>query len=132
MNLTQNQIKALIDEQGNAKKCPECDDGDIWDMLNKINKTYIQCPKCRGEGKATITIPKEWVKREILGVETQDGQFPYRTKIKIQKYKIGEKIEIIVCELCKQGMLAYDVLEKCSVKLKIISETETTQTLVMA
>ena len=37
------------------QKCSNkfCEDGDIWDMLDKKDKTYIQCPVCSGTGTQT-------------------------------------------------------------------------------
>jgi len=40
------EIYALRD----FKKCEYCEDGDLWDMLDLHDKTYIQCPKCKGDG----------------------------------------------------------------------------------
>ena len=88
MDLTQNQIKAL---KGKCKGC-----GNTGEQLGMVVKTkhgmlcaMQTCEDCLGNKKATIEIEKEWVERKVLGVETQDGQFPHRTKIKIPKYKVN-------------------------------------------
>ena len=118
MKLTQNQIKAL------KEKCPKCEGNDLNDIFDLKNKKLpkLICPLCKGTGQATITIPKEWVEREVLGVQTQEGKFPYRTKIKIQKYQVNEEIRICSKE--------FKTIMDCNceytdwIKLKIISETE--------
>ena len=125
MQINQKQINSLIDENGNPKKCPECFG------TRKTPARRMDCRKCKGTGQATIEIEKEWVEREVLGVETQEGKFPYRTKIKIQKDNVGDEIIPKLCgnrQLSKQGYCM-----DCSKfhKLKIISETETTQRLIM-
>ena len=127
MNLTKQQIKALIDEKGNARNCPECELG----IITSHSEPTKSCKLCQGTGKATIAISKEWVEREVLGVETQDGQFPHRTKIKIPKYEVNE--EIYYCLVCNKEVNEYHKRNSGdAIKLKIISETETTHTLVMS
>ena len=103
MKLTNQQIETLKGE------CPEC----------KIQGTALHnfpCETCNNSGKSAIEIEKELVEKEILGVETQDGKFPYRTKIKIPKYKVGDEIN---------GYYHFNSgIGRIIIKLKIISETE--------
>ena len=60
-----------------------------------------------------------------MGVETQEGKFPYRTKIKIPKYKVGDEIIVVidVDEATHYEETAITINKK-TLKLKIISETE--------
>ena len=91
---------------------------------------------CKGSGNATITIPKEWVECpecERHERECSHEGCEYECKLncdkgKIPKYKVGDNIWADT--ECKP----YTHLGDCEhkIKLKIISETETTQTLVMA
>ena len=130
MNLTQNQIKALIDEKGNARKCPECIGMGIYDD-EKVRKF---CKVCQGSGKSTISIPKEWVecgRCHGQGKHSQkdgdDRVYFIRTcklckgKGKIQKHNVGEEIEVD---------LDYTKFGIWSIKLKIISEIEDKQQIV--
>ena len=109
MNLTKPQIKAL------KGKCPECIGMGIYDD-EKVRKF---CKVCQGSGKSTISIPKEWVDYSPFTIKQKE----------IQKYKVGE--EISICPKC--GLENYKD-NRCGVKpikLKIISETEDEQTLVI-
>ena len=85
MQITQNKIETL------EKKCPVCKGQGGWYYGNEETGEGggESCQDCEGSGKATIEIEKEWVEREVLGVETQEGEFPHRTKIKIPKYKVN-------------------------------------------
>ena len=112
MNITQNQIEALIDEQGNARKCLKCQNRQVVAQfnMNRSFKRMITCPDCQGTGKATIEIEKEWVENKIKfkTINEQD-----RAGVeKITKYKVGDEIN------------AYPRGKVNPLKLKIISETE--------
>ena len=82
------------------------------------------------KSKATISIPKEWVEcPECKGKEEPSPCKICEYEGEIQKYKVGE--EISICPKC--GLENYKD-NRCGVKpikLKIISETEDEQTLVM-
>ena len=109
--ITKNKIEALMDEKGNPKKCPECFG------TRKTPARRMDCRKCKGTGQATIEIKKEWV-----------GWSPFAIKQKeTPKHNVGD--EIWVDTKCKP----YTHLGKCEhkIKLKIISETEITQRLMM-
>ena len=124
MQITKNHIKALIDEKGNARKCPQCDgDKEFWDHHKQMSNP---CDICQGTGKATKTIPKEWV--ECKHQWTSD-ECEICNAEKIPKYNVDEII--YYCEQCK-GIVPICTHKKEWVhKLKIISETEDEQTLVI-
>mgnify|MGYP001563778882 CR=1 FL=1 len=118
MQITQNQIKALIDEQGNARKCLKCQNRQVVAQfnMNRSFKRMITCPDCQGTGKATISIPKEWVVCNCGG----KGCTECYGKGKRLKYEVGE--EIYYC----LNNPPCDCLGGCNnkIRLKIISETE--------
>ena len=152
MNLTQNQIEALMDEKGNPKKCPECYGNGAIDLLRDFeNKKKIKCLICQGTGQSSIEIEKEWVEctelcdcghridRHKLGgcqVVHREGDDDVdcdceTTFGKIQKYNVGQEIIPELCgnrQLSKTGF-CMDCGEHH--KLKIISETEIMQRLIM-
>ena len=109
MQITQNKIKALIDEKGKARKCPKCDGIGLW--------LGYKCHICNGSGKATISIPKEWVICNCGG----KGCTECYGKGKRQKYEVGDEIKI---ENGKVYPSKYAPLLIGELKLKIISETE--------
>ena len=121
VNITQTQIEALIDEKGNARKCPKC----IGITFVVVMGEKVYCKTCQGTGKSTITIPKEWV--EDLGSRLNEKN-PEMSKVwikKIPKYKVGQEI---IPELCGNRQLSKSgFCMDCGEyhKLKIISETET-------
>ena len=135
MQINQKQINSLIDENGNPKKCPECFG------TRKTPARRMDCRKCKGTGQATIEIKKEWV--ECLGCNgkqkipinlSQEGYMlddelvdcpNCRGKGKIQKYKVEQEIK-----LEKDGN-PHNPLNYVLIKLKIISETETMQRVVV-
>ncbi|MEK6881376.1 MAG: hypothetical protein AABY22_17265 [Nanoarchaeota archaeon] len=106
----------MIDEKGNTRKCPEC----------KI-KDRVLCI-CQGTGKATISIPKEWVECPNIPAELS---YHINCRIcngkgKIPKYKVGDEIEEFICQhlVSEDAGLEYQHYCQDSIKLKIISETE--------
>ena len=120
--ITQKQIKALIDEKGNPRKCPECDNGSIQG---------VDCHICEGTDKATMEIKKEWVECPNIVAELS-----YHIKCntckgkgEIQKYQVNEEIEI--CGICgkqnQEHSRFYDNHNFKGLKFKIISETENEQ-----
>ena len=135
MNITKNQIKALIDEKGNARKCPECIGKGIWKGETRGHQSYT-CFKCQGSGKATITIPKEWVKCPncVKGIIRKYQSLAYgkkcllcNSKGNLPKYRVNEEIEVRVTEVTNlKGESRFDDIQvdEYPLKLKIISETE--------
>ena len=146
MQITQNQIKALIDEKGNARKCNyvgrtedshyywrvTCIDGKLIDK-NAIS--HGDCQKCLGSGKVIISIPKEWVEcpncegksyplfADVISIVNCGLCFG---KGKIQKYEVGDEI---VINPFTSVVVPVDFVEAEGeiwklIKLKIISETE--------
>ena len=112
MQITQNKIKALIDEKGKARKCPKCDGIGLW--------LGYKCHICNGSGKATISIPKEWVVCNCGG----KGCTECYGKGKRLKYEVGEEIDLeILCE-CKTWKKELGKKHGKIITLKIISETE--------
>ena len=114
MQITQNQVKALIDEKGNARKCPEC----------RI-KDRVICV-CQGTGKATIKIEKEWIECDCLchikGKIAYCNCAPEFCKDgKIPKYKVNEEIKL---PFKIRSIDTGNIIGNKIIKLKIISETE--------
>ena len=118
MNLTQKQLEALKEE------CPKCFG------TKKTPARRMDCRECKGTGKATILIEKEWVE-----YQTPQG------KINYAKYKVGDEVkeDCPLLERLPRGEIAhhgsqpnckYDCIGGL-IKLKIISETETHQKLQM-
>ena len=108
MKLTQNQIKAL------KEKCPKCEGNDLNDIFDLKNKKLpkLICPLCKGTGKATIKIEKEYVKQGMTRISSKE----------ISKYKVGDNIHY--CNRCETIVLLCSHKQEWIIKLKIISETE--------
>ena len=85
---------------------------------------------CQGTGKATITIPKEWVECELClkGITHTNLELSKcKGKGKIPKYKVGQEIAInlsIGIIVPTEFVKAEEQIWKL-IKLKIISETKT-------
>ena len=135
MQLTKQQIEAL------KGKCPECKgDGNtnIHRQHNKFNEidecepSVCDCPYCQGTGQAVIEIEKEWVECEycLKGIQHTNLELS-KCNGEIPKYKFNE--EIYYCLVCNKELNKYHKRNSGdAIKLKIISETETTHTLVMS
>ena len=130
VTITKEQIKTLTGE-----KCPKCEKGDVWDMLDEKNKTYIQCPICEGTGLPTIEIDKECICGHLISRHNYDfsGECSDCSGGQCEEFKPKYKVEeeISICPKC--GLENYKD-NKCGVipiKLKIVSEIEDNQKLQM-
>ena len=130
MQPTKQQIEAL------KGKCPECKGagGEVGKPMEEG-----MCLLCQGTGNATITIPKEWVECPKCKNLENGGYYCndcYKNTGKIQKYKVGDEINIAIhssfCSKYIGGIIDLGCKPSCkTIKLKIISETETTQQLII-
>ena len=154
MQPTKQQIEAL------KGKCPKCRGFSRFTLKGYPRKNgQLKCDLCQGTSRATIEIEKEWVECFYCNGEGKPKQFQLELKChkcngkgKVQKYQVGDEIEIKPnCTQCsKEPMKSIQhsaspqiryccMNEKCinfgicykSFKLKIISETETMQRLIM-
>lgn len=132
MNLTQEQIKIVTGE-----KCP-----NQYHNIRNSNDS-LPCGLCgiplRYNGLPTIEIEKEWIKCSHMGYWDIRHCYSCKGKGKIPKFKVGEEIRIdcpLLVTDTKDVLGHKGLLENCSyhcyggtLKLKIISETETHQKL---
>ena len=124
MEITQEQLKTLTGE-----KCPECD-----------GEGNYTCPICEGNLYSTIEIEKEWVECPTHSrVPTLFTHKRCNGKGEIQKYKVGQIL--FLCLKCYKindfalANLSKGTLSTCCefevIKLKIISETEDKQRIIV-